>query len=789
MKTFFRYLRHNPLYTIINVVGLAVSLMFVILIGDYTWSQFSVDNWHNNKDRIYLMGCGEEFYMWPDVAAELEQAFPDIEKTCSFISRRGTIRSEDRSVKGIDVPVILLTDPSFFDFFDFKLLEGDRATLMDTPDKCVITEDLANELFPGKDPVGEALRLIGEQDVVTSVDRYDTTLVYTVSGVIKSLDKTVFPNETKIIANMARAPQVMGYEQTDDLMATGTYGGIKTFIMSREGSSIEDSIDDIDRFVTGRVSVAAAWDWHISLTPLDQVMFSPLNDGSGLIQGDKNRLRILLSAVLALLFFAMANYINLTVANTGFRAKEIAARKILGHSDKGVFIKLIGESILMVLLSFLIGLVLAFAFQEKFSELFGGRIDLGRDITVGTVSSCAAFIVLLGAAAGTVPSLQISRFKPVDVVKGAFRYHSKMVLYKVFVVLQNIITVVMLVSALVILLQFNHLVKAPMGFNYRNMYYLVCPDDLGPSIYNELNSLPYVEEIATVNGTFFTGYNTSMITRQLDNGNRVIFRTSRMDKDAMDMYGLELIRDYGNSDGAYYVTEHTLQEMGMGLEDREIKWKGGQISPIAGVFADFHIINVTEDYHPFLIEIPVEGPVPTPVYLVRTNGRKDALERIRDIYRELGANEDYIRWYASSMQEDIEETYEDSRNTLDIISLFALVSGIISILGFVGMSLFFIRQRKKEIGVRTIMGGTHNEITVQLLKTFCAPLLLSFVIAVPLAWYLMRGWLSDFSYRIKLSPWIFILACAASLAIAVLSVLWQIRSAVRQNPVESISNE
>ena len=157
--------------------------------------------------------------------------------------------------------------------------------------------------------------------------------------------------------------------------------------------------------------------------------------------------------------------------------------------------------------------------------------------------------------------------------------------------------------------------------------------------------------------------------------------------------------------------------------------------------------------------------------------------------REQGVPEADMEWYVQSLEENIAETFADQQNTLKIITLFTIIAIIISIMGFVGMSLFFIRQRQKDIGIRKIMGSSSCEVMLLMLRTFCAPLLISFFIATPLSWYIMRDWLSNFSYRIELSPWIFVATCAFALLVALLSVSIQIIKAVRTNPVESIKTE
>ena len=160
-----------------------------------------------------------------------------------------------------------------------------------------------------------------------------------------------------------------------------------------------------------------------------------------------------------------------------------------------------------------------------------------------------------------------------------------------------------------------------------------------------------------------------------------------------------------------------------------------------------------------------------------------------EILKKQGVPESDVEWYVCDFEENLKSTFENQRNTLKIISLFTIIAIIISVMGFVGMSLFFIRQRQKEIGLRKIMGGTSREVTLLMLRTFCAPLLVSFVIAVPISYYIMNDWLNSFSYRITLSPWIFAATCVFSLLVAVLSVGFQIVKAVRTNPVESIKTE
>ena len=309
-----------------------------------------------------------------------------------------------------------------------------------------------------------------------------------------------------------------------------------------------------------------------------------------MIKGDKTRLQILLAAVLAILFFAISNYINLTVANTGFRAKEMATRKLFGSSQHDISLKLIAESTLMVALSFTIGLALAFAFQNEAAELFKGKIGLGSDVSLGSVSVCLAFILLLGIVSGIMPSWQLSRYQPIDIVKGSFRYRSKMLLGKVFIILQNIITVTMLTSALVIWLQLNHLIHAPLGYNTlviwlqlnhlihaplgyntKNLYYVYAPQGQFQAARSLLEKMPFVEEIGVFQNTTFT--NLSWSSNTISRGDKKVnLLLADLDSTAFRLYGLEVLKDYGLTDGGYYLNEEAMRQLDYTDKDREIDW-------------------------------------------------------------------------------------------------------------------------------------------------------------------------------------------------------------------------
>ena len=796
MKYFFRFLKNNPLYAVINVVGLALSLMFVILIGDYTYRQFSIDKWHRNHERIYVLGTenGNSLLSWPDCAHSLKDRYPEVEDVCCVYMHNGKIKHEDKvyeESQGDNAGNIMLADSNFFRFFDFKMIDGDRETALDSPEKCVVTESLAKALFPDGNALGQPLQIEGTRYVFVSDDNgdpYDSSLVYTVSGVIKDLDKTVFLNETAVIANFERAPQVLGYRLRNDLMASGPLGSTLSFLMLRPGASLEDKIEDLTSYCIESIPVFNFYgNTKAAIIPLDDLMFAPQNTGAGLQTGDKSLLGILLAVVLAILMFAVTNYINLTVANTGFRAKEMATRRLLGSDGLGISLELIGESTLMVFISFIIGGALALLLEDKMAVLFKGKIDILKDINFSTVSVSLLFIVLTGIISGIMPTISLSKYKPIDVVKGSFRYHSKMVLSRIFIILQNVITMTMMTATLTILLQMSHLVKAPLGYNTENIYRV--SSDNPEVLRNALKSQPFIQGIGSFSGTSLDGNYCSMSTRKdKDNNNLLVYLTT-WDKEFIDIMGINLVKDNHLSGDVKYINEELAGKLSLGDGESEVTWGDGSVTQVAGVFSNFHMTNILDPYQPFMITVKDTDEIEDPNFMVKTDGSPDARKKLCDLIKEVDGTTEDLDWKLQSVDDNIKASLNEEKNTMRIVSIFTGVAVLISILGFIWMTLFFIRQRKKEIGVRRIMGSTTNEVLSLLLTKFCAPLLVSFIFAVPLSWFIMDKWLESFSYRIGLSPWIFIASGAVSLLIAVVSIFFQTLHAAHSNPADAIRAE
>lgn len=795
MKSYFRFLKRNPYYTIINVLGLSVALMFVITIGDFTYRQFSVDRNNLNADKIYLLGDLGSFMSWPDEARRAGETVPEIENSCAVVSTSGVIRSDNHEKNASDEPSILLVDSTFFQMFNYTFLEGSPEYALSSPDNCIITESTANELFPDEDPLGQTLRLVGNRTVSVndgSADPYDSTAVYVISAVIKDLDRTVISNDTRVIANMQRHPQILGYRMSGRTFISTENGCFKTFYQISKDADIENVSNTLNGYLKEHVqalSFLGKDSQTTTLTPLRKVLFAPQNKHRDLEHGDYKLTIILLFSIIAILLFAVTNYVNLTAANTGMRSKEMATRRLLGSSGESVSMKLILESMLMVLVAFLIGLLLSFLLQDKFAELFRGKIHIQDDFTLPIVLVCLAFVVLTGILSGLIPGLQISSIKPIDVVKGSFRYKSKNVFSRVFIMIQNLITVVLLSLSLVVTLHVNGMVNAPLGVNSKDIV-VVAPLFTGKAaaVREVLEHTNCVERIGTASGSCPLGYLTTMTMDYDLEGNVHTYYLTSMDKEAFDIYGFNVIRDDSVSGDKAYFSEELMRSLNLDQNAQEVQWKRFT-SSITGVVGDIHNYgSVLNDVLPIKILVMDQSQLDSPYYIVKTDGSKGAFKVIDEAIKEAFPDEagDML---VIDMEEHVYNNFEKQRNTLHIIYMFTGIAIILSILGFIGLSLFFIRQRRNEIATRRVFGGSVKDVIVLMLTKFCWPLAISCILAVPVAYLAAERWLQDFSWRISLRPWIFIVACSASILIAVLSILWQTVSAVRRNPVESIKSE
>ena len=433
-RSFFNFLGRNKLYAAINIFGLSVSLMFVILIADYTLRQLTCDDYHAKADRIYVIGNEERITSGYYLQKYLRDRYPEIESTCAVaVSGQSTDAMQPvEAGQGKYSATILFADTTFFRIFDFELLEGDREQALASRDNVVLSESFARKVFGTFNPMGQVIRFPDEEKS------------YVVSGVVRDIDRSVIPNMDIIM----RAERLCDINSANDERMSNS-GAVTTFILARPGADLTAKIPDmLDYFKEIYWIYKGNVYQHVTLTPLRDVYFLSQNNDGGFNYGSWPFVMILFGVGAVILLFAVMNYINLTVAQTGFRAKEMAARRLLGASRGEIILKLILESTFLCVVAFVIALFLAAAVEPGASRLLGSKIGVWQDMTPAVVACYAAFIVVLGVVAGFIPAMMVSRYKPVDIVRGSFRHRTKMFYSKVLITIQNVITIVLIATSL-----------------------------------------------------------------------------------------------------------------------------------------------------------------------------------------------------------------------------------------------------------------------------------------------------------------------------------------------------
>ena len=696
-RSFFNFLGRNKLYAAINIFGLSVSLMFVILIADYTLRQLTCDDYHAKADRIYVIGNEERITSGYYLQKYLRDRYPEIESTCAVaVSGQSTDATQPVEV-GLQKysATILFADTTFFRIFDYQLLDGDREQVLASRDNVVLSESFARKVFGTFNPMGQVIRFPDEEKS------------YVVSGVVRDIDRSVIPNMDIIM----RAERLCDINSANDEHMSNS-GAVTTFILARPGADLTAKIPDmLDYFKEIYWIYKGNVYQHVTLTPLRDVYFLSQNNDGGFNYGSWPFVMILFGVGAVILLFAVMNYINQTVA-------------------------------------------------------------------------------------GFIPAMMVSRYKPVDIVRGSFRHRTKMFYSKVLITIQNVITIVLIATSLTIGLQIRHLISAPMGYNTADILDISTEIFLGKKqiaqFREELLREPCVEAVALGCGTPHDRGNNN--TMQYGPDRMIGFQIFIGDSTYFRILGLERLRDNHlarmNDDNMVFINQHALRELGIAEDAEEFKVGMDYSYPyqIAGIYRDFQIGSALDkpqsamlwqtddiaDMYPWNILVKIRGDK-TAAY----NTVKSVFERISDGAVFTGA--EYI-------EQEIEADYAEQRRILHIVGIFTLVAILISALGLVAMSTYYIQQKEQEVAVRKVFGSTRGEVLVRLVGNFMRLVGAAFVLAVPVAWYLLERWLQDYSVRISLSPLIFLIPGAFAAAVAFVAVFWQSSRAADSNPVDSIKN-
>ena len=789
-RSWFTFLGRNRLYTAVNFAGLTLALAFVLLVADYTLRQLTVDNYQTRADRIYAV-CSEEsvasgYYL----QKHLRDRYPEIESTCAVAffedSDAGSTPVEIGRQKFL--ASVLYADTTFFRMFDFPLLEGSREEALAARENVVLSESFARKVFGTFNPLGQTLR----------VDNDERT--YVVSGVMRDIERSTIPAADIVM----RAERITETNAANDERMSNSGAGV-TFVLARPGADLQAKVPDMLSFFK-----EIYWPYlgnvvqQVRLIPLRDLYFDPVNNANKLAHGSRSFLLILLGVGLVVLVFAVMNYINLTVAQSGFRAREMAARRLLGASRGNIFLKWILESTLFCAAALLFASCFAELFVPWASRLLGTKVAVWDDISWPVAGVSLLAVVALGVVSGLAPALVVSRYQPIDIVRGTFRHRTRTLYGRLLIALQNVITIALLAASITIGLQIRHLVQAPLGYETRDILNIgtdIFPDRSSMRRFcDALGTLPGVEAVGLGCGTPHDRGNNNTIAYGPDR--MVSFQVFIGDSTYFRMLGLERLRDnhVADADGSaasrdfwasnvWYINQYALRELGIAKDAPEFKVGENLSQPIviAGIYRDFQVGSALDAPTSVLLRV-VKNPDDFQPWNILVKTGRDHAAAYRAVEELFQRTTDGATFTGRYVTDEIADDFAAQRRLLHIVGIFTLVALLISSLGLFAMAAYYIQQKRQEIAVRRVFGASRREMLTRLVRSFMALVGVAFVIAVPIAVWGLRRWLEEYSVRIALSPWIFLAAGLFAAVVALLSVGWQSRRAADADPVESLKN-
>lgn len=761
MRSYLKFLSRNKLYTAIEAVGLAVSLAFVIIIGSYVWQQFAVTRENPYRERIYVPGLPSYpglTFAFPDVITEI----PEIEVVSRYCAVAPTYGKNEVLWGGA-------VDRQFFDLFpNYRFVEG-SADVLSSPSNIIVTESFARKMDLS---LGDRLDLNGEE--------------YTVAAIVEDSHGTVMKVNEAFLS-------VENYK--DNWQPFDNFGSTVCFIKVLPGTdrqALYDKLEAVCKKVYPEIYGQAFFD-HLELFRYDELFFK--DTGNQFLHGDLKTIRTLLLVGLLLLLSAIFNYVNLSVALTGKRAKEMAVRQLIGALKRRVVGKYIAESILFTAICFAAGLLLAEAFSPMMNRLLSNPdIPIRVAWSPGYLLAYVGIVIVVGAICGVVPAVMAGKYNPLEVMKGDYRRRSKMVFSKVFIVLQNALAVILIALAITMEAQMRKTQSRPMHIDIKDKFSLsfITREDQTP-LKDALERLPFVKRVGRCSGT--PGIGTGGQYSKTRDGQDIMYRLYSMDSTAFQMFNFEILKDYNAPlFNSVWFSDASFAATGFDDDYHDItvlSQRNSSCANLAGVFKAFPINNANmgeEEYAVVSVVRPEDIWVGS--YLIETTGdRKEAYSKIMETYEEYAKDREVILNYPSWIDETIAEAWKPARNNMRLVEIFMLLSIIISLLGLLAMSTYYADEKSRDIAVRKVFGGTVDTEAWRTIRDYMILVGIACVIGIPIAVYAAQEYLKDFIYRLEGYWWIFVAAVVVTLGISLLSVLWQTLKAAKTNPAVELKKE
>ena len=780
MKSYLNFLSRNKLYTTIEFVGLSVALAFVIISFCYVVQQYSVTRENPDRERIYAVGSNQmtNGYGMKDLIGD---KLPEVEIVTHFYYNKDQILNVGNESS---VSNFLYCDREFFDFFPVKFKEGNADDFIEA-NVAFISEKVASKLE------GE---IIG-QKVVAGKDTLN------VVGIISDLGSSLL-YDADVIGNIATCKPMKIFKKNPFSYANFIHTFLKVS-PNADRTQLNEKITGLCKEEYGE-HFDTFFDESVAMFRMDELFFNGTE--THLHQGDHSMLRTVVIVGLLLLLSALINYINLNVALVGKRAKEMASRRLLGAQKSDIVWKFLGEAFVFTLCCFAIGLLLAYVLVPTVNDLLQADVAVRIPFAAGYLVAYLLIVVVVALLAGIMPALIVSQVRPIDVVKGAFRFRSRKGLSRFFIVFQNAISIVLIALVLTMELQMRHLVERPIGLQTDNLYFISSRVDNSPqreAFIEDLRALPCVKELAMTTNIPTVSNMTMLMSRKGETVNDAHVNFFVCDTAAFRMMDFQVVEKFHEPDeSSGWMTESTVVGM-TGLPygdynyDTIMVWMQENFKgiDICGVIKDFNMLDAlhaTDEDYSIVFSEDMFGSKPAH-FLLDIIGNHDEAKRAIDAAYEKHAKEAFGTYrkpdHCDFVKNVIARKYNETRRQMRLIEMIMAISVLLSLLGLVAISTHFASEREKTIAIRKVFGGTIQSEIRRNLKEYIIMILIANAIAIPVAVWLCHRYLEDFAYRIDLHPWIFVVTVALSFVIAIGSVLWQIVSVARVNPVTALKKE
>jgi putative ABC transport system permease protein len=797
-KQAWRSIVKNKTYSILNIGGLSAGLICFAFIAVWVTDELSYDKFNKNYNRIVRLtgiaktesGISASAVSSAPMAKALKDDYPEVENTVRFDMRGEIVRLNDKQLLE---EAILITDPSFFDVFSFHLTRGNVSTALSEPFSIVLTATAAKKYFGDADPMGQVL----------TINMYDSAGLgaqYKVTGIMPDA-----PKNSHFTFNMLASFKTVEVANPDVLTVDG-WGDASfyTYLLLKKGVDHKKFSEKITQFygkyIGERYNV---WKpiYFYQLQPLADIHLESHLEYEITAAGSITNVYIFSTIGFLILLLAGINYMNLATARSVSRVKEVSVRKVVGAVRRQLTMQYLMEAIITSLIALALALLACYLLQPLFFQLTGKNFSPFESPLL--IIFLTAVTVLLGVLSGIYPAFIISGFRPASVLKGSFKSGTRGVLLRrALLVSQFMITIILVSGIIIINSQMSYIKHKDLGYNADALLFLRVHGNTKVingfnAFKNELVSSPLVSGITTSNSLLTSGLGSGGAETVDINGSPLQVNTSRLRVDAnyLAVHGIRLLA--GNDFTANSATDTIRQII---LNEQAVKrfgWKdpeaaigkpfemGNQKGIVRGVVNDFHFNSLQQVIEPLAI-YPMEGRFSRITVKVDLTKADQSIAFIEKTWKKFfpSALFDY-----NFVDEQIGEQYAAEKRFAKIFLYFSVLSLLIACLGLYGLTAYSASQKVKEIGVRKVLGATVHNLAILLSRDFLKLVLLAFVIAVPVAWYIMNNWLTDFAYRINISWWMFGAAGLLVFVIAIITVSFQVIKAAVANPIKSLRTE